>query len=134
MSEKRYREDTGCIIDNQEGVLSIRQVKNRLNKHYEETIKLKSDQRIIGETLDETILERDRLLEENKYLSNKRGELETKNILLRNENAQLKDDAKIVLLILQSIGKLPFNISIGEAKAIKRLSENIGELFNGEGI
>ena len=134
MSEKRYREDTGCIIDNQEGVLSIRQVKNRLNKHYDETIKLKSDQRIIGETLDETILERDRLIEENKYLSNKRGELETKNILLRNENAQLKDDAKIVLLILQSIGKLPFNISIGEAKAIKRLSENIGELFNGEGI
>ena len=46
----------------------------------------------------------------------------------------MKDDAKIVLLILQSIGKLPFNISIGEAKAIKRLSENVGELFNGDGI
>ena len=40
-----------------------------------------------------------------------------------------EDDVKIVLLILQAIGKLPFKISVNEAKAIKRLSENVGELL-----
>ena len=52
-----------------------------------------------------------------------------KGLNLKKENEQLKADAKVVLLILQAIDKLPFKISVSEAKAIKRLSENVGELL-----
>ena len=50
-----------------------------------------------------------------------------------NKLQEIKADAKTALLIIKAMQPLPFKISISEAKSLKRLSENVGELLDTEG-
>lgn len=51
-----------------------------------------------------------------------------------NKLQEIKADAKTALLIIKAMQPLPFKISISEAKSLIRLSENVGELLDTEGI
>ena len=50
-----------------------------------------------------------------------------------NKLQEIKADAETALLIIKAMQPLPFTISINEAKSLKRLSENVGELFDTSG-
>ena len=50
-----------------------------------------------------------------------------------NKLQEIKADAETALLIIKAMQPLPFKISINEAKSLKRLSENVGELLDTEG-
>lgn len=50
-----------------------------------------------------------------------------------NKLQEIKADAKTALLIIKAMQPLPFKISINEAKSLKRLNENVGELLDTEG-
>lgn len=50
-----------------------------------------------------------------------------------NKLQEIKADAETALLIIKAMQPLPFKISINEAKSLKRLSENVGELFDTSG-
>ena len=52
---------------------------------------------------------------------------------LNEENQKLKEDAKQVLFVLACCNK-DFGLSVNEAKAIKRLNENVGGCYNIEGL
>ena len=47
-----------------------------------------------------------------------------------NKLQEIKADAETALLIIKAMQPLPFKISINEAKSLKRLSENVGELLD----
>ena len=50
-----------------------------------------------------------------------------------NKLQEIKADAETALLIIKAMQPLPFKISINEAKSLKRLNENVGELFDTSG-
>lgn len=51
-----------------------------------------------------------------------------------NKLQEIKADAKTALLIIKAMQPSYFTISISEAKSLIRLSENVGELLDTEGV
>lgn len=107
-------------------------VINLLNRLVEENEQLKKEnQRVYG------IIEDGGVLLTEKQLLDVIGEDKFDMFFREQETSnklqEIKADAKTALLIIKAMQPLPFTISINEAKSLKRLSENVGELFDTEG-
>ena len=107
-------------------------VINLLNRLVEENEQLKKEnQRVYG------IIEDGGVLLTRKQLLDVIGEDKVDMFFREQETSnklqEIKADAKTALLIIKAMQPLPFKISINEAKSLKRLSENVGELLDTEG-
>lgn len=107
-------------------------VTNLLNRLVEENEQLKKqNQRVYG------IIEDGGVLLTRKQLLDVIGEDKVDMFFREQETSnklqEIKADAKTALLIIKAMQPLPFTISINEAKSLKRLSENVGELLDTEG-
>ena len=107
-------------------------VINLLNRLVEENEQLKKEnQRVYG------IIEDGGVLLTEKQLLDVIGEDKFDMFFREQETSnklqEIKADAKTALLIIKAMQPLPFTISINEAKSLKRLSENVGELLDTEG-
>ena len=107
-------------------------VINLLNRLVEENEQLKKEnQRVYG------IIEDGGVLLTEKQLLDVIGEDKCDMFFREQETSnklqEIKADAKTALLIIKAMQPLPFTISINEAKSLKRLSENVGELLDTEG-
>ncbi|WP_405288922.1 hypothetical protein [Methanobrevibacter sp.] len=107
-------------------------VTNLMNRLVEENEQLKKEnQRVYG------IIEDGGVLLTRKQLLDVIGEDKCDMFFREQETSnklqEIKADAKTALLIIKAMQPLPFKISINEAKSLKRLSENVGELLDTEG-
>ena len=107
-------------------------VTNLMNRLVEENEQLKKEnQRVYG------IIEDGGVLLTEKQLLDVIGEDKVDMFFREQETSnklqEIKADAKTALLIIKAMQPLPFKISINEAKSLKRLSENVGELLDTEG-
>lgn len=108
-------------------------VINLLNRLVEENEQLKKEnQRVYG------ILEDGGVLLTRKQLLDVIGEDKCDMFFREQETSnklqEIKADAKTALLIIKAMQPSYFTISISEAKSLIRLSENVGELLDTEGV
>ena len=106
---------------------------NLLNRLVEENEQLKKEnQRVYG------ILEDGGVLLTRKQLLDVIGEDKCDMFFREQETSnklqEIKADAKTALLIIKAMQPSHFTISISEAKSLIRLSENVGELLDTEGV